>query len=146
MRTILVSLALVGAALGLSALPAAAQPAQHGLVNVYVSDVTVQVPVSVALNLCDVNVAVLVDTFEDEAAECNAEGGSIALTDTDANGDPVEPRQRGLVNVALTDISAQVPIAVAANLCDISVAALVSDFHDDAAACDAEGVSFAEVL
>jgi hypothetical protein len=142
MNKLIATLMLAVGALGLMALPAGAnnhQPTQRGLVNVYVDDVTVQVPVSVALNLCDVNVAVLVDTFEDDAAECNAEGGSIAVVPTGEADAPVI--QNGLVNVARTDVTAQIPIGIAANLCDINVALLVSDFEDAAAECQATAES-----
>lgn len=137
------ALAASAAGIGLAAVPAAAQPEQNGLVNVYVEDVTVQVPVSVALNLCDVNISVLVDTFEDDAAPCHSDGGSIALTETGDRGSaPV--RQGGLVNVALTDVTAQIPIALAATLCNIDVAVLVGGFEDAAAACEASGVALAD--
>ena len=44
--------------------------------------------------------------------------------------------QEGLVNVAVTDITVQVPIAVAANVCDVSVNVLAEQL-DDADNCDA---------
>jgi hypothetical protein len=46
---------------------------------VAIGDVTVQVPIAAALNLCDVNLAVLVgDFFDDGDATCQAEAGSGA--------------------------------------------------------------------
>ncbi len=39
--------------------------------------VAVQVPVSVAANVCDVNVAVLVDDLVDDAASCDAVANPI---------------------------------------------------------------------
>jgi hypothetical protein len=51
---------------------------QEGLVNVRVSDVTVQVPLAVAANVCDVNVAVLVDLIDEAAASCNADASTVA--------------------------------------------------------------------
>ena len=62
-----------------AAAPAAAQP-QSGLVNVNIEDVTIQVPVAIAANICDVNVAVLVNDLEDDAAMCNATGDADAIT------------------------------------------------------------------
>ncbi len=47
------------AAFAASAVPASAQNRQEGLVNVAIEDLTVQLPISVAANVCDVNVAVL---------------------------------------------------------------------------------------
>jgi hypothetical protein len=52
---------------------------QLGLVNVAIGDVTVQVPIAAALNLCDVNLAVLVgDSFDDGDATCDAVAGAGA--------------------------------------------------------------------
>lgn len=39
----------------------------------------VQVPIGVAANICDVNVAVLVDQFLDAPADCNADATSEAF-------------------------------------------------------------------
>lgn len=106
-----------------SAGPADAETRQRGLVNLNVEDVTVQIPVAVALNICDVTVAVLAGTVVDGPAECTAEGGSIAIVDDEDGEDAVD--QRGLINVNLQDVAVQVPIAIAANVCDIDVAVLV---------------------
>ena len=43
-----------------------------------VSGVTVQVPLAVAANICDVNVAVLVDLIDDAAASCDADASAVA--------------------------------------------------------------------
>jgi hypothetical protein len=124
------------------AAPAGAQPVtQEGLVNVAVTDTTIQVPISVAANICDVNVAVLVQDLLDDSASCDADSTSEASV-TPAGGDgPVN--QSGLVNVAITDLTAQVPVSVAANVCDVNVGVLVGLLADDAAECDADGVSVA---
>ena len=46
---------------------------QRGLVNVDIGDVTIQLPVGIAANVCDVNVAVLAAAIADTgSAECNA--------------------------------------------------------------------------
>ena len=48
--------------------------AQRGLVNVHFDDVTVQLPVGIAANVCDVNAAVLAAAIADTGeAECEAE-------------------------------------------------------------------------
>ena len=70
----------------LTAAPALAQPIfAGGLVNVIivdavdVEDVTVQVPVAAAANICDVNAAVLIAAIEDTgSAECEATATSNA--------------------------------------------------------------------
>jgi hypothetical protein len=112
--------------------PASAQNQQEGLVNVAVEDVVVQVPVAVAANLCDINVAVLAQV-RDDAAACEATADSTATAGPNNNR---PTRQSGLVNVLLDDVLVQVPVVVAANLCDVNVAVL-SRLDDDAEACDA---------
>ncbi len=80
-------LATVALAAGVAAGPAAAQADhnQAGLVVVNVdnvlnnNDVTVQVPISVAANICDVDVQVLVaDLADDGSATCTADANSNA--------------------------------------------------------------------
>jgi hypothetical protein len=123
-----------------AATPAAAQPTfQSGLVNVNVEDVTVQVPVAIAANICDVTVAVLVSDLQDGSAVCEA------FAESDATVTPAEPGgptfQEGLINVNISGVTVQVPIAVAANLCDITVAILVDLVNDGEADCIAEAGS-----
>ena len=117
--------------------PAQAAPndtRQRGLVNVAVTDTTVQVPVAVAANICDVAVNVLASQLVDGAAPCDAAADGTA---TRGDGGDNQTRQIGLVNIALTDTTIQVPVAIAANLCDISVNILARQGLDGAAACDA---------
>jgi hypothetical protein len=131
-------------AAGLMLVPAtqaSAQNQQQGLVNVAIEDVIVQVPISVAANVCDVNVAVLVSEFNDEAAACEASADSTATAGPGANGPPTS--QEGLVNVLLDDVLVQVPVSVAANVCDVNVALLTDIVNDDAAACEATADSVA---
>lgn len=128
-----VVLAATALAAGVTAAPAAAQNSQQGLVNVAVEDVIVQVPVSVAANICDVNVAVLAQV-EDDAAACEATATSTATSGPNGNGPPT--RQDGLVNVLVDDVLVQVPVSVAANVCDVNVAVL-AELNDAAQACEA---------
>lgn len=86
------SLATVGAAgalavtsLGVAAPAQAAPVVTGGLVNVTIVDavdisrVTVQLPVAVAANVCDVDVAILLAAIEDTGtANCTATAGSRA--------------------------------------------------------------------
>ena len=131
-----------GATFGLAGPAAAAPPQQSGLVNVNVTDLTVQIPIGIAANVCDLNIAVLAQDLLDDAADCdaNVENG---LEVTPADGGPTQ--QEGLVNVNLEDIAVQVPIGVAANICDVNVAVLVSSIVDDAARCDADADNTATV-
>ena len=82
------SIATVGAAGALAtgslflASPAQAAPpifVGGGLVNVVIDDVTVQVPLAVAANVCDVDVAVLIAAIEDTgSATCEADADARA--------------------------------------------------------------------
>jgi hypothetical protein len=139
-RKLLLSAFLAGALSFGAAAPAAAQ-VQMGLVNVAVGDVTIQVPVAVAANICDVNVGVLVGDLRDDGdATCDSEAISDATVTTGPPSTPVV--QQGLVNVAIGDVTVQVPIAAALNLCDVNLAVLVGDFFDDGdASCEAEAGS-----
>jgi hypothetical protein len=49
--------------------------------------------------------------------------------------------QHRLVNVDLTHIAVHVPIGIAANVCDVNIAVLISNFVDQADARDAESIS-----
>jgi hypothetical protein len=109
------------ACLGIAAAPAPAAN-QQGLVNVDLTGNTIQVPIGVAANVCDVSVAALsTNTFGGNSVctavsrpSANAGGGG-------GGGGGV---QRGLVNVSVTGNTVQVPIGIAANVCDVSVALL----------------------
>ncbi len=45
---------------------------QNGLVNLYASDLTIQVPISVAANLCDTDIAILAAQRQLGDTTCNA--------------------------------------------------------------------------
>jgi hypothetical protein len=121
---------------GAMALPASASAqTQEGLVNVNVSDNVVQVPIGIAANVCDVNVAVLVNEFLDAAEPCRSDAtGSAFVTSADGSA---EPFQSGLINVNVSGNDVQIPIAAALNVCDVNVAVLVDLFDDAAGECEA---------
>ena len=59
-------------------LPDRAMMQQTGLVNVNIGDITVQLPVALAANVCDVNAAVLIGQIQDDgSAECTATAESL---------------------------------------------------------------------
>ncbi len=121
---------------------ASAQPVtQEGLVNVNLTDISVQVPIGIAANICDVNVAVLVSELRDNSAVCDADASPTATVERGGGGGPTT--QNGLVNVNAEDLQVQVPIGIAANICDVNVAVLVDQFLDTAAPClsDADGTA-----
>jgi hypothetical protein len=138
-KRLIAVLTATAALAGVLASPASAQTTQEGLVNVAVEDVIVQVPVAVAANVCDVNVAVLAEVADDAAA-CEATAESTA-TAGPRSGGPVN--QSGLVNVLIQDVLVQVPVSVAANVCDVNVAVL-AQLDDQAEACDATAAAAAQ--
>ena len=113
MRRVLVCLfAALTLGLGAGATTATAQTTQNGLVNINLEDVTVQVPIGLAANVCDVNVAVLATLVDTGPARCDAVADSTAENVT--VGGPSGPTtQSGLVNVNISDLTIQVPIAAA---------------------------------
>jgi len=128
----------VAALAGLTDTASAGPVTQEGLVNVNLTGTTVQIPIALAANICDVNVAVLVGQLNDGSAPCEASADPTAEVATD-DGGPVS--QRGLVNVNVTNLVVQVPIGIAANVCDVNVGVLINDLRDSAATCQATGVA-----
>ena len=121
------------------AAPAQAQTQQNGLVNVALEDIVVQLPISIAANVCDVNVAVLA-RLADQGGTCRATADSAASSGKSGNGNV---RQDGLVNVLAQDIVIQAPISLAANICDVNVAVL-AEVLDAGSACEAQAGSDAD--
>jgi hypothetical protein len=115
---------------------AMAQTSQTGLVNINVEDNVVQVPIAIAANICDVTVAVLATDLEDGSATCTALAASGATVTPRESGGPT--RQDGLINVNLSNNTVQIPIAAAANVCDVDVLVLATAILlDDATECTA---------
>jgi hypothetical protein len=139
-RTILAAFAAAALMLTAAA-PAAAQPRQEGLVNVYASDTTVQIPIAIAANVCGVAVNVLAQAENFGDVDCTAEGVSLAENE---GGNGQAPRQSGLVNVALVGTTVQVPVSVAANVCGVAVNVLATAGNFGDVDCDAFAESGAE--
>jgi len=114
---------------------------QDGLVNVLVTDTQIAVPVSVAANICDVNVAVLAQQVDAGGTVCTATAESEASHQGGNGGGNVQ--QDGLVNIAVTDTQIAVPVAVAANLCDINVGVLARQLAIGDTTCNATADSLA---
>jgi hypothetical protein len=105
---------------------------QRGLVNINVEDNVVQVPVAIAANVCNVDVAVLVGLLRDNgSAVCNADAFSDATVTPRQQGG--NTRQTGLINVNLENNTVQIPIAAAANICDVDIAILVGAILEEGA-------------
>jgi hypothetical protein len=126
--------------LGLAAAPASAQTRQDGLVNLSLTDTTVQVPIGIAANICDVTANVIARSLDLGDSNCDAVARGEAH-DQGGNGGPT--RQNGLVNVAVTDLTVQVPIGIAANVCDVTVNVLSQMLDVGDTDCNAEGVAVA---
>ena len=123
------------------AAPAEAQNrAGDSLINVQLSNVDVLVPVSVAANLCDINVNILAQQQRDGGAECTATAESVA-TPGDGDGGGGNRAGNSLVNVQLDDFTVAVPIAVAANVCDVNANVLAIQLRNGGAQCDARSES-----
>lgn len=122
------------AALLVSAAPLLAQGDQQGLVNVDVSGNPIQVPVGVAANICDIDVSVIAKQVGTEETAC--EIGQDTAAEDGGTGGGDSGKQRGLVNVAIADNTVQVPISVAANICDVDVNVLASKVGKEETACE----------
>jgi hypothetical protein len=141
-KKILAGSAVAAMSLGVGGGLTHAQITQDGLVNVAADDVNVQIPIAAAANICGVGVAVLATATDLGDVECTAEGVALAQNSGDDGGRSVN--QRGLVNVALTDVNVQVPVTVAANVCGVAVGVLAQAENLGDVECTAEGVSLAE--
>lgn len=135
----LLALALVG--------PAAAAPGNQAgdtLVNVQISDVTILVPVAIAANLCDINANVLADQVDAGDTTCTATAESAATPGSNGgNGSGGNQAGNSLVNVQIDDLFVAVPIALAANLCDVNVNILARQLRLGDATCDATALAVA---
>jgi hypothetical protein len=127
---------------------------QSGLVNVNVSNVTAQIPVSVAVpvsvaaNVCDTNINILSSQLQNGPVTCTATSNSRALdtavaTAMTGGGGGGSNNQQGLVNVNLSNIKAQIPVSVAlpigiaANICGTNANILAHQAQTGSASCNA---------
>jgi len=147
MRKFLAAVLAIGTLCLLGAGSAGAQPRQTGLVNINVSDNTIQVPIAIAANICDVSVIAIASDIRDEGrTRCDALSTSTAeATITPGTGGAAS--QNGLINVNLSHNQIQVPIAAAANICDVDVVILATEIlFRDATGCraraDADGIIY----
>jgi hypothetical protein len=143
MKKFLSLIAAGGIALGIgtAGIAGAAPGNQAGdsLINVQIEDVAVLVPVSVAANLCDINANVLADQALAGDPTCDATAESAASPGTGGGGG--NQAGNSLVNVQIDDVTVLVPIAVAANVCDVNVNVLAQQLRLGEATCTAEAVS-----
>ncbi|OAI41224.1 hypothetical protein AYO38_04125 [bacterium SCGC AG-212-C10] len=114
---------------------AAAAPHQSGLVNVALVDTTIQVPIGIAANVCNLDVNVLAAQLDLGPTACGALATATAV-DSDS-GNSGNTHQSGLVNIYASDTTVQVPVGVAANLCDISANILAQQAKAGPTTCQA---------
>lgn len=140
MRKLLATACTAALAMLVVAVPATAQnEAGDSLVNVQVGDITVLVPIAVAANLCDLDVNVLATQADVGDTTCDADAESIATPGNGGGPGGGGGNQAGnsLVNVQIGDITALIPIAVAANVCDVAVNVLARQLNTGEATCEA---------
>jgi hypothetical protein len=131
------ALATAVLSVGLAA-PAGAQP-QSGLVNVVVANNTVQVPIAVAANVCELQVGILAQQLRQGPVDCRATANAVATRPNGGGGGGGGGQQQGLVNLAITDNTIQVPVGIAANICGVQAAVLAQDLEQGDVTCEAEG-------
>jgi hypothetical protein len=130
----LAALAATGALALTGAGSAQAATTQEGLVNVSLTDTTVQVPVAVAANVCQVQANVIASNNVQDPGLCTSISRSTAQ---DGGGGGGNTRQSGLVNVAVTDLTVQIPVGVAANVCNVQANVIASGNVQDPGLCTA---------
>ena len=131
----LAALAATGALALTGAGSAQAATQQEGLVNVSLTNTTVQVPVAVAANICQVQANVIAQNNVQDPGVCTSISRSTA--DNGGGGGGGNTRQSGLVNVAVTDLTAQIPVGVAANVCNVQANVIASGNVQDPGLCTA---------
>lgn len=127
-------LATAALSIGVASAPAAPTQ-QEGLVNVAVTDNTVQIPIGVAANICGVSAAVLSQQINTDTVDCDAFANATAISM--GNGGGGGAQQNGLVNIAITDNTIQIPVSAAANVCGVGVSVLSQFVNTSDVACTA---------
>ena len=134
-KRLVAAVILCTTALSVGVASAPAQTHQEGLVNVAVTDNTVQIPIGVAANICGVSAAVLSQQIASNTVNCDAFANATAFSM--GNGGGGGAQQNGLVNVALTDNTIQIPVSAAANVCGVGVSVLSEFVGTNDVACTA---------
>jgi len=128
-RTVVAVAASSVLGLGVSALPASAATKQNGLVNVSLTNVNV--PIGVAANICNVQANVLAAGNFLNPGSCTA----ISQPTATGGGNGGNTSQTGLVNISLTNVN--VPIGVAANICNVQANVLAAGNFLNPGSCTA---------
>ena len=137
MKIRLTMAAVVAAVSCLAIASTASAQHQSGLVNVAVVNNTVQIPIGIAANVCDVAVNVLAQGTVTSPADCTALAPATAVSTGGGGGGGGS--QQGLINLWVSNNTVQVPVGIAANICDVAVNVLAQDVSTGTAHCDAVG-------
>ncbi|MDQ3719520.1 MAG: hypothetical protein M3350_01865 [Actinomycetota bacterium] len=95
-------------------------------------------PIAVAANVCGAQVGVLAQDLMQGPVDCTALGEATA-TRSGGGGGGGGAQQEGLVNLAITDNTIQVPVGLAANICGVQASVLAQELRQGDASCDAAG-------
>jgi hypothetical protein len=128
-RAVVTLAATAALAAGVTAGPAAAATQQQGLVNVSLTDINV--PIGIAANVCNVTANALASQNFTNTGDCDA----LSTATTTGGHQGNNTRQRGLVNVSASDIN--IPVSLAANVCNVTVNLLAAGNFTDTGSCDA---------
>ena len=128
--------ALVLGGVAAVATPAQAATNQNGLVNVALTNTSIQVPIGIAANVCGTTVAALsaLTGTPTGSTTCTA---TSTVTATAPGRQPGNTNQNGLINISLSGTSVQVPVGIALNVCNTTVALLSVNTVTGAASCTA---------
>ena len=127
-------------ALGVAGPASAQNTAGDSLVNVQVGDVTAQLPIAIAANVCDTSVNVLAQQTSVGPASCTAVADAEA-TPPQGPGGHQNNAGNSLVNVQIGDVTILVPIGIAANICDTSVNLLAEQNKFGRTTCEAQSTA-----
>lgn len=103
-----------------------------------VANNVVQVPIAVAANVCGLQVGILAQGLQQGPVDCTALADATA-TRSGGGGGSGGTRQEGLVNLAITDNTIQIPVGLAANICGVQAGVLAQALSQGAVSCDAKG-------
>jgi len=126
---VLMAIALPGTA-------GAQNQAGDSLVNVQAGDITVQLPIAIAANVCDTSVNALARQTDVGPTTCTAVADAEA-TPPQGPGGHQNNAGNSLVNVQIGDVTILAPIGIAANICDTDVNVLAEQNKLGRTTCEA---------
>jgi hypothetical protein len=101
------------------------------------------VPISVAANVCGLQVGLLAQQLTQGSVSCQSGATSVSTSSGGSGNGGGGTPQQGLVNLSITNNTIQVPVGIAANICGIQAGVLAQALNQGTASCDAVGNSTA---